>query len=306
MMDMSSIAEFYDLPTDHVEAMAAYGSRHTKKRRTRADINVIKTTMYQLLQAEQPMTVRQVFYRMVGTGLIRKSETEYKATVNRLLTEMRLEGEIPFGWIADGTRWVHKQKSFDSVEQALADTARLYRRALWRDQLDRVEVWLEKEALAGVVYDVTDEYDVPLYVTRGYASLSYLHTAATMISDADKPTWIYYLGDHDPSGLDIPRNVEQRLREFAPDARFHFDRIAVTPEQIEAWSLPTRPTKGTDSRSASFSGESVEVDAIPPVDLRQLVTDAITAHIDVDALRIVQVAERSEREVLSRMAGVAA
>lgn len=268
-------------------------------------VSTIRLAMAELLAEEQPMTVRQVFYRMVGTGLIGKTETEYKATVNRLLTKMRLSGQIPFGWIADNTRWVRKQRSYSSVEQALRETAQLYRRALWRDQASRVEVWLEKDALAGVVYEETDEYDVPLYVTRGYASLSYLHEAAEAIAAADKPTHIYYLGDYDPSGLDIPRKVEARLREFAPDADIHFTSIAVTPEQIEKWHLPTRPTKRADTRSKLFVGESVEVDAIPPSQLRGLVNTAIIGHIDQRALDVVLVAEQSERETLQRLAGVA-
>lgn len=130
------------------------------------------------------------------------------------------------------------------------------------------------------MYEETEKWDVPLMVTRGFASLSYLHDAAEVIAWHEKPAYVYFLGDHDPSGLDITRNVERRLREFAPDAEIHFQRIAVTLEQIEAWNLPTRPTKKTDSRSKNFEGESVEVDAIRPTELRQLVRDTITQHID--------------------------
>ena len=100
---------------------------------------------------------------------------------------------------------------------------RLYRRSLWNDQDAYVEVWLEKDALAGVLYEVTDTWDVPLMVTVGYPSLSYLHEAAEQIAAKDKPAYLYYFGDHDPSGIDITCLVEDGIREFAPDAEIYFD-----------------------------------------------------------------------------------
>jgi len=138
-------------------------------------------------------------------------------------------------------------------------------------------------------------------VCRGYASISYLHGAAETIAASRKPTFLYYLGDYDPSGIDIPRNVETRLREFAPDAKICFTRLAVTLEQIAALRLPTRPTKATDSRAQGFLGDSVEVDAIPPTILRKLVSDAIEGHIDRHSLALLRTAEDSEREILQSM-----
>jgi hypothetical protein len=152
-------------------------------------------------------------------------------------------------------------------------TATTYRRAVWRNQPVYVEVWLEKDALAGVLLEETASWDVPLMVTRGYASLSYLFEAAQAIKAQDKPVHLYYLGDYDPSGVDIPRQVERRLCEFAPDAETHFERVAVTPEQIRTLQLPTRPTKKTDSRAKAFGNQSVEVEAIPPATLRKLIRD---------------------------------
>jgi hypothetical protein len=258
--------------------------------------------MRTLLEREQPMTVRQVFYRMVSLGQIAKTESEYKQTVVRLLGEMRCDGEIPFGWIADNTRWMRKPQTYSSLEKALQRTAQTYRRAVWDNQPAYVEVWLEKDALAGVVMDWTAAYDVPLMVTRGYPSLSFVYEAAEAIAQLEKPAYLYYFGDYDPSGLDIPRAVESRLREFARDADLSFERVAVTTEQIDQWQLATRPTKQTDSRLASFGGEeSVEVDAIPPQELRALVRDCIRRHIDEDAHDVLQVAEDSERDILKRM-----
>jgi len=177
----------------------------------------------------------------------------------------------------------------------LHDTARHYRRALWHEQADYVEVWLEKDALAGVLYDVTGEWDVPLMVVRGYSSLSFLHSAGEAIAAYGKRTFIYYFGDYDPSGVDIARKVEAGLREFAPTVEIHFERVAVTPAQITLWNLPTRPTKKTDSRSKHFQGESVEVDAIPPQDLRDLAETCIVQHLDMHVMERVANEERLQR-----------
>jgi hypothetical protein len=122
-------------------------------------------------------------------------------------------------------------------------------------------VWLEKDALAGVVYPITSSYDMPLMVARGYASLSFLHSAAEYINSLDVPTYIYHLGDFDPSGVNAGEKIEQTLREMAPDAEIEFERVAVQHWQIEAWNLPTRPTKASDTRAKNFGDISVELKA---------------------------------------------
>lgn len=258
--------------------------------------------MTTVLEENRPMTVRQLFYRLGSMGTIDKSENQYNNTVIRLLSQMRREKIIPFSWIADSTRWMRKPNSFSSLEEALHQTAQTYRRALWDNQDAYVEIWLEKDALAGVIYEETEQWDVPLMVTRGYPSLSFLASAAEAIAGCWKPVFLYYFGDHDPSGVDIPRKVERDLRAFAPDAEIYFQTVAVTPAQIEEWGLPTRPTKKTDSRSKNFQGESVEVDAIEPAILRELVRDCISDHVDTDALNVLEVAEESERSILQQLA----
>ncbi len=216
---------------------------------------------------------------------------------------MRRAGEIPFGWIADSTRWMRKPISYSSLDNMLRRTAEAYRRSVWDNQDCYVEIWLEKDALAGVLSQETSSWDVPLMVTRGYPSLSFLHGAAETIAAQGKPTHLYYFGDYDPSGLDIPRKVESDLREFAPDAEIEFKRVAVTREQIESMKLTTRPTKRTDSRAKGFIGESVEVDAIPPKVLRGIVSDCITRHVDERAHEALLLAERNERSMLLSLIG---
>lgn len=271
-------------------------------RRTSADIEHLRRLLRDVVAEQRPMTVRQVFYQLVSRGAIAKTENEYKQTVIRLLGEMRMAGRIPFGWIADNTRWMRKPTTYSSLEEALLRTASFYRRARWDEGDAYVEVWCEKDALAGVLYDVTSEWDVPLMVTRGYPSLSYLHEAAEVIAEQDRPVYLYYFGDYDPSGVDIARNTEARLRQFAPDAEMHFEVLGVTPKQIAEWNLPTRPTKRGDSRYAGFRGESVEVDAIPPDTLRNLAADAIAQHVDPAAIEGLEEAEHDERKLLKYFA----
>jgi hypothetical protein len=245
----------------------------------------------------KPMTVRQVFYQATVAGVVEKSEAGYNK-VQTDLVQMRRSGALPYDWLADNTRWQRKPRSFNSVQHALNDTARFYRKSLWADADAYVEVWLEKDALAGVVMPVTSDYDVPLMVARGYASLSFLHSAAEYIGEIDVPTYIYHLGDFDPSGVNAGEKIEQTLKEMAPHAEIHFKRIAVTPWQIENFDLPTRPTKTTDTRSKGFGSISVELDAIEPDLLRSLVRDHIERHLPARQFEILKVAEASERDLL--------
>ena len=160
--------------------ITTYGARpiSRKGRRSKVEIEFIKTAIARVLSDENPMTVRQVFYRLVSLGVIEKTENEYKSTVCRLLTDMRRGGDVPYRWIADNTRWMRKPATYSNLEQAIQETAQFYRRRLWDDQEVYVEIWLEKDALSGVLYPITAKYDVPLMVTRGYPSLSFLHSAA--------------------------------------------------------------------------------------------------------------------------------
>lgn len=270
-------------------------------RRGRAAMERVRIAIEAVLAVERPCTVRQIYYQLVSRGVIDKTESEYKATVCRLLAEMRREGRIPYDAIADNTRWMRKPRSYASLGDALSQMQDDYRRAIWNDQDAYVEIWLEKDALAGVLVDVTRRWDVPLMVSRGFASLSFLHSAAEAIVEAGKPAHLYYFGDHDPSGIVIPQKIEQTLRELAPNAEIHFERVAVLPEQIDAWSLPTRPTKRTDSRSKDFVGESVEVDAIPPSKLRELCNACIARHVDETALEATRRTEQAERDTLDQL-----
>ena len=284
-----------------MDGIQVYPPRVIKRvRSTQAEMRDRRRTLYEIVRAMRPMTVRQVFYQATVRGVIEKTEAGY-GKIKTDLAEMRRAGQLPYHWLADNTRWQRRPTTYGGIAEALNETARFYRKSLWRDASAYVEVWLEKDALSGVVLPVTDAYDVPLMVARGYASLSFLHTAAEYIAALDRPAYIYHLGDHDPSGVDAGRKIEATLREMAPEAEIVFERLAVLPSQIEAWSLQTRPTKGSDSRAKGFGAISVELDAIEPEMLRAIVKVAIEEHLPADQLAVLKAAEASEREILLNM-----
>ena len=273
-----------------------------RKRRTKVEMTAIKAAISDILAADNPQTVRQVFYALTVRGVIAKAEIEYQRTVIRLLSEMREAGEIPFGWIADNTRWQRKPARFVGLEVLPAINSQVLPPRLVASMPVYVEVWCEKDALSGVLMEETKVYDVPLMVARGYSSLSFLHSAAKAIEATDKPAHVFHFGDLDPSGVDAARDIEAKLRRYAPGAEIHFERPAVTREQVEQWSLPTRPTKQTDTRAKKFVGTSVELDAIPAHQLRQLVRECIERHVDQQQLNLLRAAEESERELLKKWA----
>ena len=213
---------------------------------------------------------------------------------------MRRNGSLPYDWLADNTRWQRKPRTFNGVEEALRATAAFYRKDLWASADSYVEIWLEKDALSGVIYPITSMYDVPLMVARGYASLSFLYSAAEFISELNVPAYIYHLGDFDPSGVNAGEKIEQTLREMAPDAEIIFERLAVMRGQITNWNLPTRPTKKSDTRAKRFGSDlSVELDAVEPNRLRSIVQAAIERHLPARQFEILKAAEESERKIIA-------
>lgn len=285
-----------------ITAGAPYVASHTKRTRsTREEMQSRFDALLAIVREIEPATVRQVFYQASVRGIVDKTEASY-AKVQRALVDLRRAGRLPWDYIADNTRWQRKRRTFRDPQEALYETARLYRKAMWADAGEQLEVWIEKDALSAVVYEVTDAYDVPLMVARGYSSVTFLQQAAADIAADGRPAFVYHFGDYDPSGVNAADKIEESLREFAPEAEIHFRRLAVLPNQIAEWSLPTRPTKTTDSRSKHFGDISVELDAIEPNVLRKLVSDAIAEHVPAHQWIVLKAAEESERQLLSSWA----
>jgi hypothetical protein len=285
--------------------MSVYGTSPIKRtRRSRAEIEALDAALIEIVEAFSPVTVRQVFYQAVNRGLVPKSESKGYRVVQRRLVALRASWEIPHGAIVDGTRYVHG-------DEFTTYAAGLYRKDYWATSEVNVEVWLEKDALKGVlVPTVVDECGLGLHVTRGFASITYLQEAAEQIEADGRPTYVYVLTDFDPSGVSIAEKVEEELTERAPFSEITVERLAVNRQQIERWNLPTRPTKTSDTRARKFrqlhGTDSVELDAIPPDELRRLVKDAIDSHMEPWRLQQFRMVEREERQTLKSMFGGAA
>ncbi len=292
--------------------MNVYGTSPIKRsRRSRSEIEALDAALIEVVEQFNPATVRQVFYQAVNRGLVPKSETKGYRVVQRRLVSLRESGEIAYGDIVDGTRYVHGYRRYNDLEEFTTYAAGLYRKDYWATSDVNVEVWLEKDALKGVLIPtVVNECGLGLHVTRGFASITYLQEAAEDIEADNRPTYVYVLTDFDPSGVSIAEKVEEELTERASFSDITVKRLAVNREQIERWDLPTRPTKSTDTRASKFrrfhGTDSVELDAIPPDQLRHLVRNAIDSHMEPWRLNQFQMVEREERETLRNMFGGAA
>lgn len=265
----------------------------------RDTVHIYLGIMRAFQSAGVPQTVRQIFYQCTVLGVVDKTENGYHKVADHLLN-MRRAGIVRYDWVADNTRWMRKPRTYDNLQEFLKISRDSYRRALWAESDAYVELWCEKDALAGVLAEVTDSYDVPLMVSRGFASESYLFEAAQTIkakTAAGKRAYVYHFGDYDPSGVAARHAIERSLQRFG--ARVEFEAVAVNAWQIVEWSLPSRPTKKTDSRSKSWlGGDSVELDAIPADWLQHLAEDCITRHIDQERIRKARLAEVLERQSL--------
>jgi hypothetical protein len=292
--------------------VSVYGTSPIKRTgRSRAEIEALDAALVEIVDEFGPVTVRQVFYQAVNRGLVPKSETKGYRVVQRRLVALRESWEIEHGSIVDGTRYVHGYRRYHDLDEFTTYAAGLYRKDYWATSEVNVEVWLEKDALKGVlVPTVVNECGLGLHVTRGFASITYLQEAADDIDRDGRPTYVYVLTDFDPSGVSIAQKVEEELTARAPYSDITVKRLAVDREQIERWNLPTRPTKATDTRASKFrrlhGTDSVELDAIPPDELRKLVKDAIDSHMEPWRLRQFRMVEQEERETLRSMFGGAA
>jgi hypothetical protein len=290
-------------PLENREKIYSPSLLKRRRRRTKEEVSELLGAVNDILDAEDgAITIRHLFYRTESQGLIPKTEAAYKS-LTKHLGKWRRANLIPWDAFADNTRWKYGGHAFNTLDDALQDTVRTYRKNLWSDQPCYLEVWVEKDAIASIVVGEADSFGVPTFVCRGFASLSSLHSAAQTFRrmvDFGKHVMVAYVGDHDPSGICIDRKARETLAEdFGVDVEF--ERIAVTPEQIELYKLPTRPAKEGDTRARDWQGGCVEVDAMPPAVLRQLVRDAITERIEPWEWRQLQNAEAAEKETLQRL-----
>ena len=278
----------------------SYGSSTVKRaRRSSLQIELLDAAIIRAVEQDKPVTLRGVFYRAMTAGAVPKTELGYR-TVGRRLVQLRRDGRVSYRDITDGTRWITKPRSYDGWREALADSALTYRKALWTRSHVSLQLFTEKDAISGVILPITESWDIPLGVLRGYCSESFAWTVGQSV-DRQRTNIIAQLGDHDPSGVGAWHDFTQKVAAFAPLADIHFVRLAVTPAQIDEFDLPMRPTKTSDTRAAGWTGGSVEVDAIPAPQLRVILDDWISQHIDEHDLYVLQTAEDEERAVLTSL-----
>jgi hypothetical protein len=280
------------------------GKQHERRRRrTKAEMDTIRQAILTIANGGSGMTVRHLFYRLVTAGVVEKTEAEYDGTVARLAVELRRSGDIPYGQIIDGSRLYTTPTTYNGIKDAIRDTASSYRRSYWRTADRQLEVWCEKDAIRALIEDTTWDLAVPLMVTRGFASEGVVQSLAEDTKRSGKPRVILSLNDYDPSGSIMLNDIIQRARHYAPEAVFHCEQVALTRQQVTNYNLPTRPTKTENNFHARHFSDavSVELDALEPDDLREMLHDAIEAHIDLQALATMCAAEESERQILSAM-----
>lgn len=225
------------------------------------------------------LTLRQLYYQMVARGYIENSERSYKNFGNTI-DDGRLAGLIDWLHIVDRTRNLRGNSHWDDPADIIKGAARGYRIDKWERQPFRVEVWVEKDALVGVIERVSSRLDLPYFACRGYTSQSEMWAAARRLArwraKGQTPV-ILHLGDHDPSGIDMTRDIVDRLVLFADGMRV--ERLALNWEQVEQFNPPPNPAKLTDSRAdayiARFGLSSWELDALDPTTIADVIETAV-------------------------------
>lgn len=246
------------------------------------------------------LTLRQLYYQFVSRGYIENSDKAYKA-LGKVVNNGRLAGLIDWSAIEDRTRNLDAPPHWRNPEEIIRGAAHSYQEDLWRGQPHRVEVWVEKEALAGVIEQACEEYRVPFLSCRGYLSQSEAYAAGKRLArygNKGQNPVIIHLGDHDPSGIDMSRDNEDRLREFSGSS-LTFRRIALNMDQVEEHRPPPNPAKITDSRAMGYideyGPESWELDALEPELLIDLVKSTIRQYMVQDTWK-----DRTEAEATNR------
>ena len=250
------------------------------------------------------LTLRQLYYQLVSLAVIANKQEEYKS-LGRVVTQARLAGVLDWDAIEDRGRQIRQAWTHDSPVAAVRSAARVYRRDRLEGQDQLIEVWVEKEALVGVLDDVCQQYGVGLLAARGYASVTvYWDFRGRTVTDYRTPV-ILYLGDHDPSGQDMTRDVLARAALLYQDDVI-VDRLSLNFDQVQSYDLIPNPAKTADSRYkayiAKYGTNCYELDALPPAALIQIVRDGIERDLDLNAYQESVDQEEADRAVVGAVA----
>lgn len=233
------------------------------------------------------LTVRQIFYQFVQRDWLQNTMRNYK-NLAATIDDARLAGLIDWERIQDRTRFLRLDPTFSSPENGIESLIASYKEDLWLDQECHVEVWIEKDAALGNVERAASQWRCPLFSCRGYTSQSEMWRASqrlyNKVNEDGKRAVIIHLGDHDPSGIDMSRDIQDRLDLFTAPGLVEIHRIALNMNQIKKLKPPPNPAKLTDSRAdkyiEQFGRESWELDALPPRYVHKLLSDTIESFVD--------------------------
>lgn len=253
------------------------------------------------------LSLRQLYYQFVARGLLENSDRSYKR-LGSIMTDARLAGLIPWDGIEDRNRETNFWRVEEDYGEILADLPYRFAADHWRDQDAYVEVWVEKDALSSVVERACRKWRVPYMACKGYLSASEAYSAAKRIEEISgkgKDIYIFHLGDHDPSGIDMTRDNTERLDKLSWGTPFTLERLALNRDQVDRYNPPPNPTKITDSRAEDYirrhGRTSWELDALEPSVVNSLIEDAIEPLVDMSAWRDAQTREREGRDILHRL-----
>jgi hypothetical protein len=237
------------------------------------------------------LSLRQLYYQLVARDYIPNNLRSYK-NLGNLVSTARQAGLIDWGMIEDRNRETASPAHWENPAEIVQAAAQQFRIDKWRDQPYHIEVMVEKDALSGVLEPVCRQLDIGITANKGYCSVSTMYEIGKRLAHlngAGKEICIIYLGDHDPSGIDMTRDVRERLAMYTRLGEDGIDvaRLALNWEQIEIWQPPENPAKETDSRYATyvdqFGESSYELDAVEPRQLADLVRQAVAERLDQDA-----------------------
>lgn len=264
-------------------------------------INLVNEVIDDYKAQGYELTLRQVYYQLVARGYIPNNERSYK-NIGNLINDGRLAGLIDWYAITDRTRNLRGNSHWDTPADVIASAKYSYLLDKWEGQPNYVEVWVEKDALVDVVGQACRPLDVPYFSCRGYTSQSEMWAAARrFLRQRDREQRIIiHLGDHDPSGIDMTRDIQDRLEMFGADVIVK--RVALTMNQIDHYNPPPNPAKITDSRCgryiAQYGHESWELDALEPKVITTLINQEVTMYRDDTLYRMICGKESREKEEL--------
>lgn len=275
--------------------------------------NTLRTVYYQFIAQDLfPHTWIDAEYNLKN-GL----EPDTKNTVKNykklgdIVSDARLAGLVDWDAIVDLERQVHRPNEFGNVRDLVEAAVRSYRLPRWEGQTNYVEIWVEKNGMTVSIEPVARKWHVPLVANKGYGSMTNLYEGSKRFlaaMDQDQHCFILYLGDHDPSGLDMDQDIEKRMRMFGADI-LEVERIALTTAQVQRYNPPPNPAKLTDSRAekyiATFGRESWEVNALSPTDINLFIERRLKRLVDKETMDAVVVREdRHKKNLIRAIAGL--